>query len=63
MTIDVRDYGAKGDGFTDDTEAIQRAFDAMLAGDTLYFPKGVYRFASPTVLLPPPSTLPEGPPY
>lgn len=37
--INVRDYGAKGDGKTDDTQAIRRA---MAAGDNVYFPTGWY---------------------
>ena len=36
---DVRDFGAKGDGLTKDTAAIQRAIDA---GGTVRFPPGVY---------------------
>ena len=32
-------YGAKGDGVTDDTEAIQQALDH---GGTIYFPEGTY---------------------
>ncbi len=35
----VMDYGAKGDGITKDTAAIQRAIDA---GGMVYFPPGVY---------------------
>ena len=41
--IDVRKLGAAGDGKTDDTQAIQRAFDA--AGETsggVFIPPGVY---------------------
>ena len=44
LIISVKDYGAKGDGTTDDTTAIQNAFN--LARDNgnvkLYFPEGVY---------------------
>lgn len=42
--ISVRDYGAVGDGTTDDSGAIQDAIDAALAaGKGLYVPAGVYR--------------------
>lgn len=37
--LNVKDYGAKGDGITDDTEAIKLA---LSKGDNLYFPVGVY---------------------
>jgi hypothetical protein len=35
---DVTAYGAKGDGLTDDTAAINSAIAALQPGDTLYFP-------------------------
>lgn len=43
--INVRDYGATGDGKTDDSAAIQKAVKAMSSGSTLHFPEGSYRFA------------------
>lgn len=45
---DVRRYGAKGDGVTDDAAAIQLAIDTIEAtgGGVLYFPAGVYVIGS-----------------
>lgn len=43
--INVRDFGAKGDGKTDDTDAIQAAFDEHVggaAGGRIVFPRGTY---------------------
>lgn len=41
--LSVADYGATGDGVTDDTDAIQDAIDAaVLAGAWLWFPEGDY---------------------
>lgn len=44
----VRDFGAAGDGETDDTEAIRRA---LAEGRVVYFPLGVYR-VSDTINVP-----------
>ena len=43
-TISVKDFGATGDGTTDDTTAIQNAINAVIAqgGGTLFFPAGTY---------------------
>jgi hypothetical protein len=38
----VRDFGAKGDGVTDDTAALQAAFNAATALRGLFFPPGRY---------------------
>jgi hypothetical protein len=44
--VNVREYGAKGDGVTDDTAAIRRALDSKATGKynhvTVYLPNGTY---------------------
>src|SRR5205085_6615096 len=53
--IAVKDFGAKGDGISDDTAAIQAAINlfsqhvptASRRGGTIYFPSGVYLISSP----------------
>lgn len=42
VTHNVKQYGAKGDGTTDDTQAIVNAINALQDGDTLLFPAGDY---------------------
>lgn len=44
--INVREYGAKGDGITDDTEAIQFCIDTF-PHRTIYFPAGNYLISQP----------------
>lgn len=51
--VSVYDFGAKGDGITDDTEAIQRAADSGL---TVYFPAGTY-IVSDTITISTPRTV------
>jgi hypothetical protein len=43
-SISVKDFGAKGDGITNDSVACQNAWNAIAAqgGGTLYFPTGTY---------------------
>ncbi len=59
QAVNVRTYGAKGDGVTDDTTAIQNAINAIvlanfsidgkLGAGVLYFPPGVYIVTSLTL--------------
>lgn len=46
QTVSVKDYGAVGDGVTDDTAAIQAAVTALNNGDNLTFPPGTYKLSS-----------------
>jgi len=62
-TVSVKDYGAVGNGISDDTIAIQAAVDALPAstltsdptrysggGGTVYLPAGTYLVSSPVIL-------------
>lgn len=42
QTINVKDYGATGDGTTDDTSSIVNALAALSSNKSLYFPSGKY---------------------
>lgn len=42
VTLDVRDFGAKGDGVRDDTVSIQAAIMACPAGGRVLVPEGIY---------------------
>ena len=54
--LSVKDFNAKGDGITDDTDAINNAMTAAAtSGKDLYFPSGVY-LISATLTIPVTST-------
>ena len=51
VALSVRDFGAVGDGVTDDTSSIQTAINALEASsnhNTLHFPAGTYRLNTAT---------------
>jgi parallel beta-helix repeat protein len=41
-SVNVLDFGATGNGTTNDTAAIQAAIDSRTSGGTVYFPRGTY---------------------
>lgn len=62
--ISVKRFGAKGDGLTDDTAAVNRALFQLFCRATtpqvrrtLYFPAGVYNISADCVKIPPYATV------
>jgi parallel beta-helix repeat protein len=55
QSLSVKDFGATGDGATDDTTAIQNALNAG-TGRSVYFPAGTYRIST-TLLVKTKTTL------
>lgn len=49
--LNVKDYGAKGDGATDDSAALNAAATALQSGQSLYFPAGNYIVNTACVLV------------
>lgn len=50
-TVSVKDFGAKGDGVTDDAPAIQAAVDSLpTSGGTVFVPAGDYRLGDSIVI-------------
>lgn len=52
QVFNVKAYGAKGDGTTDDTSAIQSALNAAPSGGTVYMPAGIYITSAPLTVPP-----------
>jgi parallel beta-helix repeat protein len=49
LAVNVKEYGATGDGVTDDRPAVTAALATLTAGGTLYFPPGNYNMKSPQI--------------
>ncbi|ULT28276.1 hypothetical protein KUH03_17805 [Sphingobacterium sp. E70] len=47
--LNVKDFGALGDGSTDDTDALQKALDKG-TGKSVFFPRGDYVISKPLVI-------------
>lgn len=54
--VNVKDFGAIGNGIVDDTAAIQAAINTVTPWGTLFFPEGIYKISS-TITFPQSSGL------
>jgi hypothetical protein len=52
MCVNVKSFGAKGDGITDDTAAIQNAINSSPLGSIIFFPAGTYMISNNIALSP-----------
>lgn len=50
LTHNVKNFGAIGDGVSDDTAALHSALAALKPGNALYIPAGRYRFTRPLTI-------------
>jgi hypothetical protein len=57
--VSVKDFGAVGDGVTDDTDAIQAAIDS--GAKRIYFPTSTYKISSTITIIDPVSLVGDGP--
>ncbi len=48
--LNLKDFGAKGDDKTDDTEAFVAALKSIKTGQKLYLPEGIYYLSAPLLL-------------
>lgn len=49
--VNVKDFGAKGDGTADDYQAVQNALDSQsTTGGTVFFPTGTYLISQPLIV-------------
>lgn len=52
QTVSVKDFGAVGDGSTNDTTAVQAAINSLSSGGTVYFPSGCICGVNSTITIP-----------